>query len=150
MNPGPSQCFASAEELIARGREIARDLPAFAILVLVGDLGAGKTTLMKGVAEGWEVAGAEEVTSPTYTLIHEYRRGSRRLYHVDLYRVETAGQRATLPLEDLLQPPAPGERKLVAIEWGERMEAELPRPYLRLELDAPEPDWRCLRLDWRG
>ncbi|MGH9519227.1 MAG: tRNA (adenosine(37)-N6)-threonylcarbamoyltransferase complex ATPase subunit type 1 TsaE [Terriglobales bacterium] len=145
-----SQTFTSAEALVARGRELARELPAFSVLVLVGDLGAGKTTLMKGVAEGWDVARAEEVTSPTYTLIHEYRRGHRSLYHVDLYRIETGAQRATLPLDDLLRPPASGEHKLVAIEWGERIEAELPRPYLRLELDAPDPDRRCLRLVWRG
>ena len=150
MSEGTSQSFATADALIARGRELGRELPAFAVLVLVGDLGAGKTTLMKGVAEGWEVARAEDVTSPTYTLIHEYHRGPRSLYHVDLYRVETGLQRATLPLDELLQPPAAGERKLVAIEWGERMEAELPRPYLRLELDAPEPDRRSLRLVWRG
>lgn len=150
MPVAESRTFASAEALVAAGRRLARELPAFALLVLVGDLGAGKTTLMKGVAEGWDVARAEDVTSPTYTLIHEYHRGSRSLYHVDLYRLETAAQRATLPLDDLLRPPAPGEHKLVAIEWGERMEAELPRPYLRLELAAPAPDRRCLRLVWRG
>lgn len=131
-----AETFAEAGDLIAFGRRLAGELPDFAVLVLVGELGAGKTTLMKGVAEGWEVARAEEVTSPTYTLIHEYRRGTRSLYHLDLYRIETQAQRETLALDEILQPPAEGERKLVAIEWGERLEAELPRPYLRLRLEA--------------
>lgn len=124
----------TAEALQDWGRELAQTLPPFTVLVLVGELGAGKTTLMKGVAEGWGVARAEDVTSPTYTLIHEYRRGPRTLYHLDLYRIETVPQLATLGLEDVLAPPAEGEQKLVAIEWGERIEPQLARPYLRIEL----------------
>lgn len=126
----PVTC-TTADELRAWGRQLAAALPAFTILVLVGELGAGKTTLMQGVAAGWGVAREDEIASPTYTLIHEYRRGRRWLLHLDLYRVETGAQLDTLGLEDVLLPPPPGEEKLVAIEWGERLEASLPLPYLR-------------------
>lgn len=138
----------SAEALEEQGRLLARALPPFAVVVLIGELGAGKTTLMKGVAEGWEVASADEVTSPTYTLIHEYQRGGRRLLHLDLYRIETGAQLETLGLDDVLRPPESGERKLVAIEWGERVEDQLPRPYVRLEITPTGGGSRHLRLSW--
>lgn len=129
----PVTC-ATADDLRAWGRQLAASLPAFTILVLVGELGAGKTTLMQGVAVGWGVAREDEIASPTYTLIHEYRRSRRWLLHLDLYRVETGEQLGTLGLEDVLLPPPPGDEKLVAIEWGERLEASLPRPYLRIAI----------------
>ena len=138
----------SAEALEEQGRLLARALPPFAVVVLIGELGAGKTTLMKGVAEGWEVASADEVTSPTYTLIHEYQRGGRRLLHLDLYRIETGAQLETLGLDDVLRPPESGERKLVAIEWGERVEDQLPRPYVRLEITPASGGIRHLRSRW--
>lgn len=141
---------ASAAALEEQGRQLARALPAFTVLVLIGELGAGKTTLMKGVAEGWEVASADEVTSPTYTLIHEYERGGRRLLHLDLYRIETGAQLETLGLDDVLRPPESGERKLVAIEWGERVEDQLPRPYLRLEITPEAGGVRHLQARWVG
>ncbi|MGH9466629.1 MAG: tRNA (adenosine(37)-N6)-threonylcarbamoyltransferase complex ATPase subunit type 1 TsaE [Terriglobales bacterium] len=131
----PAVC-ATADDVRAWGRQLAAELPAFTVLVLSGELGAGKTTLMQGLAAGWDVAGEEEVASPTYTLIHEYRRGPRWLLHLDLYRAETKAQLATLGLEDVLLPPPPGEEKIVAIEWGERVEAHLPRPYLRIAIHA--------------
>lgn len=145
---GPVHC-ATAEDLRAWGRGLAAELPGFTILVLTGELGAGKTTLMQGVGVGWGAAREDEIASPTYTLIHEYRRGRRWLLHLDLYRVETGAQFDTLGLEDILFPPPPGEQKLVAIEWGERLEAHLPRPYLRLaltvdrasELRTVTPEW---------
>lgn len=138
----------SAEALQEQGRQLARALPPFAVVVLIGELGAGKTTLMKGVAEGWGVASADEVTSPTYTLIHEYERGGRHLLHLDLYRIETGAQLETLGLDDVLRPPGEGERKLVAIEWGERVEDQLPRPYLRLEITPDAAGARHLRSCW--
>lgn len=137
----------SAEALQAYGRRLAAELPPFAILVLIGELGAGKTTLMKGVAEGWGVASADEVTSPTYTLIHEYQRERGSLLHLDLYRIETGAQLETLGLDDIFAAPAAGERKLVAVEWGERVEAQLPRPYLRIEIGV-EAAGRRVRSQW--
>jgi tRNA threonylcarbamoyladenosine biosynthesis protein TsaE len=133
----PAQLVSpSPAATIAWGRELAAGLPDFALLLLVGELGAGKTTLMKGLAAGWGVAEEDEVASPTYTLVHEYRRGGRALYHLDLYRVAGAAELATLGLDDVLAPPPPGEAKLVAIEWGERLGGRLPKPCLRIELAA--------------
>lgn len=140
----------SAEALQAYGRRLAAELPPFAIVVLIGELGAGKTTLMKGVAEGWGVASGDEVTSPTYTLIHEYQRGERSLYHLDLYRIETGAQLETLGLDDVFHAPASGEHKLVAIEWGERVEAQLPRPYLRITITPSTETQRHVRAEWVG
>ncbi|MGH9475499.1 MAG: tRNA (adenosine(37)-N6)-threonylcarbamoyltransferase complex ATPase subunit type 1 TsaE [Terriglobales bacterium] len=131
----PVSC-STADDLRAWGRQLAAELPAFSVLILVGELGAGKTTLMQGLAVGWGVASENEIASPTYTLIHEYQRGRKWLLHLDLYRVETGAQLDTLGLEEVLLPPLVGEEKLVAIEWGERLEGHLPRPYLRIAISA--------------
>ena len=107
----------SAEETIALGRSLAlaSELAPPLIVLLRGDLGAGKTTLVKGIAEGFEAALAEEVTSPTFTLIHEYRGPLVTLYHVDLYRIDTERELETLGLDDLLAPNC-----ILLIEWGEK------------------------------
>jgi tRNA threonylcarbamoyladenosine biosynthesis protein TsaE len=105
----------SAEETIAYGRSLAADLHPPLVVVLRGDLGAGKTTLVKGIAEGFESARAEDVTSPTFTLIHEYRGPRTTLYHIDLYRIDTERELETLALDDLLAPNC-----ILLIEWGEK------------------------------
>ena len=104
----------SAEETIALGRRLALELPSHGLVLLIGNLGAGKTTLVKGIAEGLHAAPADDVTSPTFTLIHEYG-DPPRLHHIDLYRLEEARQVAALGIDELLD----GE-SLVVIEWGER------------------------------
>jgi tRNA threonylcarbamoyladenosine biosynthesis protein TsaE len=105
----------SAEETIAFGRTL-RDLLAPPKLVLLrGDLGAGKTTLVKGIAAAFEAASEEDVTSPTFTLIHEYRGQRANLYHIDLYRIDTPRELDTLALDDLR-----GEDSILLIEWGEK------------------------------
>jgi tRNA threonylcarbamoyladenosine biosynthesis protein TsaE len=109
----------SPEETIALGHELARELKTPVLVLLLGDLGAGKTTLAKGLVAGLGAALEEEVTSPTFTMIHEYgtaRDNAARVYHVDLYRVETARELETLGLEDLL-----AERAVVIVEWGEKL-----------------------------
>jgi tRNA threonylcarbamoyladenosine biosynthesis protein TsaE len=112
----PSQIIThSAEETIAYGRRLAGALSAPLIVLLRGDLGAGKTTLVKGIAEGFGAARAGDVTSPTFTLIHEYRGATTTLYHVDLYRIDTEREFETLGLDDLLAPNC-----IVLIEWGEK------------------------------
>lgn len=136
---------ASADELIQFGRALATRLPARACLVLTGELGAGKTTLVKGLAAGLGVASPEDVTSPTFTLIHEYHRGGRSLYHIDLYRLDTPRQIATLGLEEMILNA--GEQ-VVAVEWGEKIQDALPRPYLHLTLDTPAPGRRRVRALW--
>jgi len=105
----------SAEETIELGRALARELEPPKIVLLRGDLGAGKTTLVKGIAKGFEAAEEEDVTSPTFTLVHEYRGPRVNVYHVDLYRVDTARQLETLGLDDLLE-----ERAVLLLEWGEK------------------------------
>ena len=103
----------SEDETIALGRQIAAELPKRAIVLLIGNLGAGKTTLAKGILSGLGVAEPADVTSPTFTLIHEY--GGGRAYHIDLYRLDTFQQVATLGLEEILDREA-----VVLVEWGER------------------------------
>src|SRR5215470_19979400 len=91
----------SADETIALGRDLARTLTPPCLVVLRGDLGAGKTTLVKGIAEGFHAASPENVTSPTFTLVHEYRGPDANVYHIDLYRVDTPRQLETLGIDDL-------------------------------------------------
>ena len=105
----------SAEETIALGRELAPLLMPPKLVLLSGDLGAGKTTLVKGIAQGFHAAAEEDVTSPTFTLVHEYRGPSATLYHIDLYRVDTQRELETLGLDDLM-----GETSVLLIEWGEK------------------------------
>jgi tRNA threonylcarbamoyladenosine biosynthesis protein TsaE len=105
----------SAEETIAYGRALASELKPPLLVLLRGDLGAGKTTLTKGLAEGFQAASADDVTSPTFTLVHEYRGPKVSLYHIDLYRVDTERELETLGLDDLTGP-----NNILLIEWGEK------------------------------
>src|SRR6476660_8934860 len=105
----------SAEETIALGRTLAAMLAPPKLVLLRGDLGAGKTTLVKGIAEGFTAASQDEVTSPTFTLIHEYRSPRATLYHIDLYRIDTQRELDTLALDDLMTVDS-----VVLIEWGEK------------------------------
>lgn len=111
----PRAITHSAEETIAFGRTLASELRPPLLILLRGDLGAGKTTLVKGIIEGFEAAPAEDVTSPTFTLIHEYRGPRVSLYHIDLYRIDTQRELETLGLDDLIGPG-----NVLLIEWGEK------------------------------
>ena len=114
---------------MALGERLARELPRRGVVLLIGNLGAGKTTLAKGIVRGRGAAERDDVSSPTFTLIHEYGADSR-VYHIDLYRLEEARQVATLGLDEIFDREA-----LVLIEWGERfpqlMPAERTEIYLR-------------------
>ena len=105
----------SPEETIALGRELAALLVPPKLVILRGELGAGKTTLVKGIAEGFHTASQDDVTSPTFTLVHEYRGPEVNVYHIDLYRVDTPRQLETLGLDDLIAPD-----NVLLIEWGEK------------------------------
>ena len=105
----------STEETIAFGRTLAGLLEPPKLVLLRGDLGAGKTTLVKGIAAAFEAAAEEDVTSPTFTLVHEYRGPHANLYHIDLYRVDTPRELETLGLDDLRS-----EDSILLIEWGEK------------------------------
>jgi tRNA threonylcarbamoyladenosine biosynthesis protein TsaE len=130
----------SDEETREAGRQIAAWLPAQAVVALVGDLGAGKTTLTQGIAEGRGAARAEDVSSPTFTLIHEYGEPVR-VYHVDLYRLETAEQARRLGLEDLFDQAA-----LVVIEWGDKFPELLPENAFRITLTSTGDEDRVVEV----
>ena len=116
----PTYRTASEDETIALGERLADELPRRGVVLLIGNLGAGKTTLAKGIVRGRGAAQPEEVSSPTFTLIHEYGEDAR-VYHVDLYRLEEPRQAATLGLDELFDRDA-----LVLIEWGERFPQLMP------------------------
>jgi tRNA threonylcarbamoyladenosine biosynthesis protein TsaE len=130
----------SSEETIAKGREIAAGLRPPVMVMLSGELGSGKTTLTKGIISGLGAAREEDVTSPTFTLVHVFQNdslaGSKgsphacKVYHVDLYRVENFHDLESLGLEDAL-----GEQAVVIIEWSERFtfRTDWPRVEIRLE-----------------
>jgi tRNA threonylcarbamoyladenosine biosynthesis protein TsaE len=105
----------SAEETIALGRRLASMLAPPRMVLLRGELGAGKTTLVKGIAAAFQAASEEDVTSPTFTLVHEYCGPRVTIYHIDLYRVDTPRQLETLGIDDLIT-----ERSILLIEWGEK------------------------------
>jgi tRNA threonylcarbamoyladenosine biosynthesis protein TsaE len=131
---------ASEEETIALGERWARTLPRGATVLLIGNLGAGKTTLAKGIVQGLGAAAAEDVSSPTFTLIHEY--GSPTVvYHVDLYRLDSARDAATLGLDELFDSPA-----MVLIEWGERFPEVMPPERIEIRLRALAGDEREIEL----
>ncbi len=131
---------ASEEETIALGERLSRTLPRGATVLLIGNLGAGKTTLAKGIVQGLGAATAEEVSSPTFTLIHEY--GSPpAAYHVDLYRLSSARDAATLGLDELFDSPA-----LVIVEWGERFPELMPPDHIEIRLRALVGDEREIEL----
>jgi len=112
----------SGADTIAVGRKLAELLEPPQLLLLGGDLGTGKTTLVKGIAQALDAADPDEVTSPTFTLIHEYdgtRKGKPvKLYHLDVYRLESERQLETLGLDDLLTPDS-----LVLVEWGDKFKS---------------------------
>jgi tRNA threonylcarbamoyladenosine biosynthesis protein TsaE len=110
----PTYRTASEEETISLGERLSGELPHRGAVLLIGNLGAGKTTLAKGIVRGRGAAEYDDVSSPTFTLIHEYGPGSS-VYHIDLYRLDEARQVATLGLEEIFDRDA-----LVLIEWGER------------------------------
>lgn len=129
----PTYRTASEQETIALGERLARELPARGLVLLIGNLGAGKTTLAKGIVSGLGAAAADDVSSPTFTLIHEY--GGGRVYHIDLYRLEEPREVATLGLDELLERDA-----LVLMEWGERFGRLLPRARTEIRLRARDDE----------
>ena len=126
---------ASESETIALGERLARELPAHGVVLLIGNLGAGKTTLAKGIVNGLGAAAADEVSSPTFTLIHEYGEG--RVYHVDLYRLDEPREVATLGLEEIFERDG-----VVLIEWGERFPRLLPAERIEIRIRPLADDER--------
>lgn len=131
----------SAEETTAFGRELAPYLQGPCLVLLEGELGAGKTTLVKGIVAGLGAAEEEEVSSPTFALVHEY--GSQgKVYHADLYRIDGARDVATLGLDDLGDAPA-----TVLVEWGEKLGDNIPIPCARIRMEHLGSDDRRILVE---
>jgi tRNA threonylcarbamoyladenosine biosynthesis protein TsaE len=134
----------SAEETIALGRELAAMLAPPKLVILRGKLGAGKTTLIKGIAEAFQAASHEDVTSPTFTLIHEYHGPLVNVYHIDLYRVDTPRELETLGLDDLV-----AENSVLLIEWGEKFARFQRERDVEIELERLGETKRRIRVTTR-
>jgi tRNA threonylcarbamoyladenosine biosynthesis protein TsaE len=119
----------SEEETIALGRELAPTLSPGAVL-LIGDLGAGKTTLAKGIVGGLNATPADDVSSPTFTLIHQYGDAAL-VYHIDLYRLDEQRQVENLGLDDLFSSGS-----VILLEWAERFPRLLPPHRTEIRLRA--------------
>jgi tRNA threonylcarbamoyladenosine biosynthesis protein TsaE len=129
------------EETIALGERIGRGLGRRAVVLLIGELGAGKTTIAKGIIQGLGAAQPDEVASPTYTLIHEFGEGPK-VYHIDLYRLERASQVLSLGIDELLDREA-----IVLVEWGERFPDLWPADRIEIHLAYSDDSAREIRID---
>ena len=127
MSAGSARVTHSEDETAAMARELAAELKAGDVLLLSGQLGAGKTAFVRGLAEGLGVD-PEEVSSPTFTLVHEYRGGRLTLYHADLYRLENVATEE-LGLEEMGVSDG-----VLAIEWPDRLTREL-RGAIPIQID---------------
>ena len=131
----------SAQETTNWGREFAKGLKVPALILLTGDLGTGKTTLTKGIVAGLGAAQEDEVTSPTFTLVHVYGKDPK-VYHADLYRIENFHDFETLGLEDLFLTPS-----VAILEWSERFPLESPWPQIRVRLEHLGGNTRRITID---
>ena len=132
----------SAEETIQWGRELAKRLKPPLLVLLTGDLGTGKTTLTKGLVSGLGAATEDEVTSPTFTLVHVYGKSKQaKVYHGDLYRIDSIHDFETLGMEDVFASPG-----VVILEWSEKFPLKSPWPLLRIGLEHLGGDSRRISL----
>jgi tRNA threonylcarbamoyladenosine biosynthesis protein TsaE len=132
----------SADETIAFGRTLAEMLVPPKLVLLRGDLGAGKTTLVKGIAAAFEAAEEEDVTSPTFTLVHEYRSPRANVYHIDLYRIDTQRELETLGLDDLRAD----SNGILLIEWGEKFPRLVRERDVEISLERQGENGRKIRI----
>ena len=130
---------------LAIAQTIAEMLSAPRVVVLRGDLGAGKTTLVKGWVAALKAGSEDEVTSPTFTLVHEYTGPKVKVYHLDLYRLETDRELATLGIEEM----AAESDALVLIEWGEKFASVMERADAEVAISPLEGDERAFWVRWR-
>jgi tRNA threonylcarbamoyladenosine biosynthesis protein TsaE len=134
--PARAYITVTEDETITLGAQLAATWPRPCVVLLIGNLGAGKTTMAKGIAEGLGIARANDVTSPTFPLIHEYG-GAGELFHIDLYRLDTAAEVESLGLDELFS-----RRAVVLLEWAERFPALLPRERIEIRIEARDDESR--------
>jgi len=130
----------SAEETIRWGREFSGRLKPPVLVLLTGELGSGKTTLTKGIVSGLNAANEDDVTSPTFTLVHVYGKPAK-VYHADLYRIESFHDFETLGMEDMFATPA-----VAILEWSERFPLQSPWPQIRVRLEHLGGDARRITI----
>jgi tRNA threonylcarbamoyladenosine biosynthesis protein TsaE len=131
----------SPEETLAFGRELAKSLESPTLILLQGDLGSGKTTLTKGIVAGLGAAREEDVTSPAFTLLHEYG-ADLKVYHADLYRIEASRELGTLGFDDLWTQNA-----IVIVEWGEKLWDNAPAPQVVIQMEYISSEERRIRVE---
>ncbi len=129
----------SVEETLRFGERLGRELQRGDVVALCGDLGAGKTALVKGIARGLGIT--QEVTSPTFTLVHEYPGGRLPLFHIDLYRLDNPEQALAIGIEDYLSGPG-----VTAIEWSEKIDSLLPATATRIRITVMDNDARRIEV----
>ncbi len=123
----------SEKELRAWGEELGRAALPPLLITLTGELGAGKTTLAQSICRGYGVV--EEVTSPTYALVHQYSAPKSAVFHLDLYRIESPDQLTNIGWDEIVLA-----RALILVEWPERADARLPEDHLPIDLDYTPGD----------
>ena len=146
MFPEEFHTTVSAEETTEFGRAFAAQLKSPALVLLRGDLGAGKTTLTKGIISGLGAATEEDVTSPTFNLVHVFKTKDSppiKVYHVDLYRLEGTNDLLSIALEDIMAEPG-----IAIIEWSERLSLFSAWPVYRIELEHAGQDRRRIRITY--
>lgn len=131
---------SSADETIAVGRKIAYGIDAPQLILLEGDLGAGKTTLAKGIVSGLGAASEDDVSSPTFALVQEYGSGPA-VYHIDVYRLDDSAELESLGLDDIWDRDA-----VVLMEWGARFKTRLPTDLIEIHLRHLEGDHRRIEV----
>ena len=132
----------SAEDTVELGRQLATQLRNAHVVLLRGNLGAGKTTLVKGIVEGFGAAKADDVTSPSFTVIQEYHGPDKNVFHIDLYRLNKQGELDALGLEDLMLD----ERNVLLIEWGENFPRILQQKDAEIVIGRISHDERTVQL----
>jgi tRNA threonylcarbamoyladenosine biosynthesis protein TsaE len=130
---------ASEQETVAIGRRLAADLQEGAVVLLYGDLGAGKTAFVRGLAEGLNIP-PEAVSSPTFTIMQEYRGGRLPLFHADLYRLSDQREIADLGVEEI------AAEGVLAIEWAEKTD-DPPSPAVRVRIAHGSGDERVITVE---
>ena len=138
--------FTLFSESIAKtldmGEALGRTLKGGEMLALNGELGVGKTVLVKGVARGLEIT--DVVTSPSFVLVKSYR-GRILLHHVDFYRLQAPEELETIGFNDFLN-----DQDVLAIEWADKFPHVLPLPFLHITISYRDENQRLLKFEWRG